>query len=257
MIRKEEKESCIWMNFSGIYHLQTFCRKNEMYQLDVSDLTGTNCYCDDLAIEELRKRMEPFSYRGIHFLDSGNYHYMSRIWMEKIQEPFRLLVFDNHTDLQPPAFGGILSCGGWVAASLEDLPYLEEVVLIGPDESAFDAVEERMKSRVRFFSRESLKTDNLEKLISWIKELPFDLPFYFSIDKDILAEQVMKTNWSQGDLTEEELLEMLEYFRKQIREHGTEILGMDVCGEAETAHPETIEESDQINLRLLNFWQKK
>ena len=46
---------------------------------------------------------------GIHFLDSGNYHYVSKIWMEKIEEEFELLVLDHHTDMQPPMFGDILS----------------------------------------------------------------------------------------------------------------------------------------------------
>ena len=39
--------------------------------------------------------------------------------MEKIDMPFRLILFDNHTDMQPPAFGGLLSCGGWAAEALE------------------------------------------------------------------------------------------------------------------------------------------
>ena len=51
--------------------------------------------------------------------------------MEKIDMPFRLILFDNHTDMQPPAFGGLLSCGGWAAEALEKLPHLQEVILIG------------------------------------------------------------------------------------------------------------------------------
>ena len=45
-------------------------------------------------------------------------------------------MFDNHTDMQPPAFGGLLSCGGWVAEAIEELPLLREVILAGPDENA-------------------------------------------------------------------------------------------------------------------------
>ena len=44
---------------------------------------------------------------GIHFIDSGNYHYMTRLWLTRMDQPFCLLVYDNHTDMQPPAFGGI------------------------------------------------------------------------------------------------------------------------------------------------------
>ena len=57
---------------------------------------------------------------------------MSRLWLELVTEPFDLLVFDHHTDMQEPAFGGILSCGGWVRAALEELPLLHRVYLAGP-----------------------------------------------------------------------------------------------------------------------------
>lgn len=54
-----------------------------------------------------------------------------------MKEPFNLLVFDNHTDMQLPAFGGLLSCGGWIASALEEVEKLQEVWLIGPDEEAY------------------------------------------------------------------------------------------------------------------------
>ena len=33
--------------------------------------------------------------------------------------------------------GEILSCGGWIADSIRELPNLEQVVLVGPDERLF------------------------------------------------------------------------------------------------------------------------
>ena len=117
------------MNFSGIYKQQQFWQTGEIQRniswVEVQELPGSNCYCDGDAMEILRQKLEEFDADGIHFIDSGNYHYMSRIWLEKLNTPFRLVVFDNHTDMQPPAFGGLLSCGGWVAASLEELPLLK------------------------------------------------------------------------------------------------------------------------------------
>ena len=53
------------------------------------------------------------------------------------ERAFNLLVFDNHTDMQLPAFGGLLSCGGWIASALEEVEKLQEVWLIGPDEEAY------------------------------------------------------------------------------------------------------------------------
>lgn len=66
----------------------------------VREIPGTNCYCDDEAKTQILEKLEEFSAGGIYFIDSGNYHYMSRIGIERVKEPFRLLVFDNHTDMQ-------------------------------------------------------------------------------------------------------------------------------------------------------------
>lgn len=96
------------MDFSGIYEDQQFWRGKEVSRVEARDIPGTNCYCDEDAMNTIRSRIAPYSSGGIHFIDSGNYHYMTRIWLEKISEPFSLLVFDNHTDMQPPAFGGLL-----------------------------------------------------------------------------------------------------------------------------------------------------
>ena len=135
------------MDFSGIYEEQQFWKGKEASWVEARDIPGTNCYCDEEAMNEIRSRIAPYSSGEIHFIDSGNYHYMTRIWLEKISEPFDLLVFDNHTDMQPPAFGGLLSCGGWIYDSVMELPLLQKVILIGPDEEAFSRVEPEIQGK--------------------------------------------------------------------------------------------------------------
>ena len=44
----------------------------------------------------------------IHFLDSRKLPYVSKIWLDKIEEEFELLVFDHHTDMQMLCLG--ISC---------------------------------------------------------------------------------------------------------------------------------------------------
>ena len=104
---------------SVVAEAENMIAKPVITQLDCKDIPGTNCYCDSLAEEEIGKRIAPFGPEGIHFLDSGNYHYLTKLWLELIKVPFELLVFDHHTDMQCPAFGGILSCGGWIRVALE------------------------------------------------------------------------------------------------------------------------------------------
>lgn len=244
------------MNFSGIYKQQQFWQTGEIQRniswVEVQELPGSNCYCDGDAMETLRQKLEEFDADGIHFIDSGNYHYMSRIWLEKLNTPFRLVVFDNHTDMQPPAFGGLLSCGGWVAASLEELPLLKEVLLVGPDQEAFDQTEPVLREKVRFLSREKLGEMTLEEKVSFFEELTAELPTYLSVDKDVLCPEEASTTWSQGEMTLEELCQFVKILLEK-----QAILGMDVCGECDPDACEGDHLNDMVNRKLLELWRKE
>ena len=52
--------------------------------LDFTTLPGTTGFCDDAAADEIRRRIADFPARGLHFLDNGNFHYLTRFWCEKI-----------------------------------------------------------------------------------------------------------------------------------------------------------------------------
>ena len=132
-----------------------------------------------------------------------------------MDQPFCLLVYDNHTDMQPPAFGGILPCGGWIAAALEELENLKYVILVGPDEAAYEQVDENLKDRVIFLSREKLQVMNDEERNWFLRETVSEvcnwrkseglqedaekfLPLYISVDKDVLCTEDAQTTWEPG-----------------------------------------------------------
>ena len=247
------KETVI-TNFSGIYKNQNFYKnyaEEEISWTELSDLSGCNCYCDAEASDRIRKEIQAFTGKGIHFIDSGNYHYMTRLWLEKLQIPFRLLVFDNHTDMQPPAFGGLLSCGGWIAASLEELPLLQEVILVGPDEEAYTQVEPDLQQKVLFLSREKLSTMTTEEKEGFFNNLSEDLPLYVSVDKDVLCKGDASTTWSQGDMHLSELMSFLELVLER-----QNILGMDVCGECDMDSCSEDFLNDHANEAILRLWEK-
>ena len=247
------KETVI-MNFSGIYKNQNFYKnyaEEEIFWTELSDLSGCNCYCDAEASDRIRKEIQAFTGNGIHFIDSGNYHYMTRLWLEKLQIPFRLLVFDNHTDMQPPAFGGLLSCGGWIVASLEELPLLQEVILVGPDEEAYTQVEPDLQQKVLFLSREKLSTMTAEEKEGFFNNLSEDLPLYVSVDKDVLCKGDASTTWSQGDMHLSELMSFLELVLER-----QNILGMDVCGECDMDSCSEDFLNDHANEAILRLWEK-
>ncbi len=187
----------IFFDFTGIYEKEGFAETG--YHLDMRELKGTGMYVDDEAERIIRARLDSIEglkgYR-LRFLDNGNYHYMTRILASYIDEPFDLITFDNHTDDKPPAFGGLRSCGSWRLDIRAENPRLQSSLLIR-------------------------KKEDFE-----MKYVPSDLPLYISIDKDILCESVLKTNWDQGDMMEDELFGIIETLMGSRR-----ILAFDVCGE--------------------------
>lgn len=256
---KRNNYEIVMMNFSGIYRRESFYEGEKVTWVELKGLPGSNCYCDEEAMEQIREKIRNFPAKGIHFIDSGNYHYMSRIWLEKMAQPFRLLVFDNHTDMQPPAFGGILSCGGWIAAAIEELPFLQEIFLCGPDEEAYSQVPPELKDKVRFFSRERLRGSAEEEGESstgdFFTKIPTDLPIYISIDKDVLCPADACTTWSQGDMHLDKLLEFLEIVLDRCEAAGQQIAGIDVCGECDPDQEAGSEKNDAANRALLDIFR--
>ena len=90
----QEQNPIVLMNFSGIYREEEFWKNRQVSWIELQDVCGTNCYCDEEAIAEINKRTENYPTAGIHFIDSGNYHYMTRLWLTRMDQPFCLLVYD-------------------------------------------------------------------------------------------------------------------------------------------------------------------
>ena len=196
------------LSMSGIYERMYPGKK----LVDMTDIPGTNCYCDDAAADAIRKSIADEAGR-IRLMDSGNYHYLSYFFMERIDEPFVLFMIDNHTDMQAPGFGRILSCGGWVKYALEELGQLKNVYLAGMSEDHL-AKPGELPSSVTYFDHRS----------SW--DIPADLPVYLSIDKDALSGEFCATDWDQVDMTVVERISIISRLGERSR-----ILGVDICGE--------------------------
>lgn len=79
--------------------------------LDFSGLEGTCCYCSDEAASALRQAVLAEGPEGLHWIDTGDYHYLTLFFTELIDEPFELILLDNHAD---DFSSDTLSCGSWV-----------------------------------------------------------------------------------------------------------------------------------------------
>ena len=246
-------------DFTGVYAEQPFMQRlrqastapdSEIRWFDCTRIEGTDCYCDDEAQAILREQIEfcktpalrqaqgpsSISTPGIHFFDNGNYHYMSKLWTDTVQEPFDLVVFDHHPDMQPPRFEGILSCGGWIKEVLEHNRFVQNVVVIGVADHLIEEIQQDLSqanaaeilNRVTFIRESELKNlqDNLSSFVCSKHASVLSSNLYISIDKDALNTQEAATNWDQGSLTFEQLAEAL-----QVLARNRKILGVDICGE--------------------------
>ena len=262
-------------NFSDVYENQPFMEglrlSGEATWIDCSDIPGTDCYCDDEAVETIRKRIADAGIKdagGIHFFDNGNYHYMSKIWTDMIQEPFSLVVFDHHPDMQAPRFGNILSCGGWVKTVLEENKFIDNVVIIGVADHLVEEIRKEIAShpadarndngaesndKITFIRESELSAVTLEgrspdRVYSTL-HIPHSTPVYLSIDKDALSPAYAATNWDQGSLDVATLKEIIAGLAASHK-----IIGVDICGERarDFAGDEyhTVQEADALNDRI-------
>ena len=253
-------------DFTGVYAEQPFMQKlresaatdNNIHWLDCTQIDGTDCYCDDDAQAQLNKMMNEAvaTAPGIHFFDNGNYHYMSKLWTDRIQEPFDLVVFDHHPDMQPPRFEGILSCGGWIKEVLEHNKFVQNVIVTGVADHLVEEIRndlsqtgnEHLLDRVQFVKESELTQHTshftfhiVNSLCSftkcWARSYPCEhgcdtrpthlsTPVYISIDKDALSTSEAATNWDQGSLTFAQLASTLTALAQNHK-----ILGIDICGE--------------------------
>ncbi|MCF0185723.1 MAG: hypothetical protein HUJ98_04440 [Bacteroidaceae bacterium] len=217
------------IKMSNAYEHQSFiCGLSEPDIIDCRDIESTKCYCDDEACIKLRQRLADAGFFGIHFIDSGNYHYLSLFFLEQIKEDFNLLLIDHHPDDQPPGFGDILSCGGWVLKAKEELPYLNNVYSFG------------------------LKDTDSSDILAFTDSIPTDLPLYISIDKDALSKDFAITDWDQGSLALPQLLDLLEAVCSNRK-----LLGIDICGDTCEEDLDASDINSSTNSILFDFFKGK
>lgn len=251
IIRDRYAKSVVVMNFTGVYDYESFLRNPKIKWLDCRHLNGTECYCDEEGTSALKRLINGYSPQGIHFIDSGDYHYVTKFWTDKLDVPFALMVFDHHPDMQPPLFEHILSCGSWVKDVLDTNVNCRKVIVVGASDRLVQEVPEEYGSRVRFYSESSFNQEAGWKAFAaeHVSE-----PVYISIDKDVLNPSSAVTNWDQGSLSLPELEQLLAVVLRQ-----EQVIGVDICGECSTTldlfeEEREAEIDNRANGELLRFF---
>ena len=193
------KDRNLFLDFTGIYDREEIEKLPQTVHLDFTDISGTDMYCTPEAEAELKKRLAPFGVSGIHFLDSGNYHYMTKYFVEKIKTPFSLVMFDFHNDMQIP------------------------MIIIGPNQKTLEEIDVNRRDKLVCISLQDLEEKHAGEKI---REIKMNIPFYISIDKDVLDKTYAVTNWNQGKMSMTTLETLLHLFLVR-----GEVIGVDICGE--------------------------
>ncbi len=212
-------------DFSGVYEEEGFIKALRgdgipFEVLDFKGVEGAQCYCDGEAEKKIRALTDG-SKEVVRWIDSGDYHYMSLLFAESIEDPFTLVLLDNHPDDQAPGFGEILSCGGWVRELFKNSKALEGLLAVGP-EGELKGPEDFKKAFAQVAPRR----------------------VYISLDKDVMGRDYARTDWSQGNLSLDEVKEII----REVLGSGAEILGIDICGEL-TESKGAKAEDYEINLK--------
>lgn len=210
-----------FINFDETYFAQHKLHNYLHDDLDFRQMKHVNLYCEEDSLQSLMKQLDKRIQKGITFIGSGNYHYVTFILLKEIKKPFTLVLFDNHPDigLDNNPHENLLSCGSWVSFALKEIPLLQRVVIIGPTTitSHFST-----DPRVVIFPFDGRHDYSIKSVLSVIHTGNV----YISIDKDVLNTTDAATNWDQGIMDMTRLNRFLEAILIAKKAEG-----IDICGE--------------------------
>ena len=235
------KPSLLIADFTGMYEAEGFLQSLQdrgvaYRQVRLGDIEGTCCYCDPEAEAEINRRLEPSPEERVRWIDSGDYHYVTKILAAREREPFTLVLVDNHPDDQAPAFGGVLSCGSWVKELRETCPMLEEAWTLGPDH--------RIRNASGTVDREL--EEGIDDLVAALE----GKRVYLSVDKDVLDRAWARTDWSQGTYSLDVLKGWLDRLLR------LDVVAVDVCGglsPAQGAKPQDLRVNGDTDMELQDW----
>src|SRR5205807_7797611 len=180
--------------------------------------------CRKRELDALARDLEPIleSQPPLVFLGSGDFHHVSYMLVERLRRPIQVVVFDNHPDNMRYPFG--IHCGSWVG-HVARLPFVARVHVLGIASSDVEGahvienhlaplrsgkvvywcVRRNLRALGRFGVRHSHSFASVSEMLDRFSAAIAPEPVYLSIDKDVLARDVVETNWDQGVMTLEEI----------------------------------------------------
>ena len=218
---------------------------------------------------------------GTVMLGSGDFHHLSLPLLRRLRTrpPFQLVVLDNHPDNMRFPFG--MHCGSWVnaAAALPQISHVHVLGITSSDIGRDHAWENHwrplLRGRLTYWcmdvdvgwahrlglGRAFRRFDHPEALVAAFaaEQAQAPQPSYLSIDKDVFAEDVARSNWDQGRFQLEHALMVVEALR------AGGLVGSDITGEVSLAHYpgrfkrwlSSLDGQPQVPAEQLPVWQQQ
>lgn len=221
---------------------------------------------------------------GTILLGSGDYHHVSLLLIERLRDkytednPIEVVIFDNHPDNMRYLFG--IHCGSWVSY-VASLPFVSHVHVLGITSNDI-GLSHSWENRLTPLIKKKLTYWSMDVNVSWSRwfglaesfkhfSAPDDLimqflayqtsrsqPVYLSIDKDVLDETTIQTNWDQGKLKTRHLLDTISALDSRI-------VASDITGDVSNwQHPSRLkrllsilDKQPIIPTDTLQLWQKQ
>lgn len=242
------------LNFDNVYQKQKLLDKPNYHWVDLQALPSTNLFCEKDTLQQIEKKLEAYQH-PLTLIGSGNYHYITSLFLSRMKQPFTLILFDHHTDtLQSPS-EDLISCGSWVLEALQTNKLLKRVVIIGASEEAEHHVDSSIEGKVSLYSKQFLRLHQHNALKKILKDIETD-NVYISVDKDVLDTRDALTDWDHGTIRLPQVLRMI----RAIIQTKT-VAGVDICGEYpisplnefEKVAREANEKNSYANLYLIRY----
>lgn len=232
------------------YGRQSFMDGKDCEWLNLKDLSQINLFCETSALELIAERLKERDKSVMTYIGSGNYHYISYLLLKEIKRPFTLVLLDHHTDTLTVPENDMITCGSWVLEAIRRLPFLQQVVIIGVSEKGLSYIPDSIQHKITSYTKEKLHS-NFHSISAMIHSIPTDA-VYISIDKDVLKKGDAYTAWDHGDMTLDELIQVIQ----AIGENKT-VIGADVCGEYPISPTNAYERETRSAIRKNNIANRK
>lgn len=238
--------------------------------------------CRKLVLNELGRELAPIldARPPVIFLGSGDYHHVSYLLIERLRAlgtRIQVVVFDNHPDNMRYPFG--IHCGSWVW-HVSRLPFVTRVHVVGITSTDVEGSRlwenhlaplysgklvywclQRNLRAMKFFGvRHSRSFPSMAALLDDFSATLASTsePVYLSIDKDVLARDIVQTNWDQGVMRLEELTAAIRMLQGRT-------IASDVTGEVSSYRYRSrfkrflngLDRQPEIPEKTLSEWQAK